>query len=245
MKAGSVLIFCLLATAPSATVASSPGSEFATYRYELTMSKNDKVCEHMGEVYNDNFALPFDYRKFSNIEQFGRGAMPPLPSKYPSSAEFAAVPWKYPKIFTEDGKELFALPVAEFDIDNDGKNEIVVKTQFFDGTPDGSEMLRIFRQGQLDLERTVTWKELSTGQDDKGRPTIIQWGAIMRPFILNQVSYISVYTFSAPASPAQKSAVHEPPQTMEVKRYIRGSLYQDNQMVFDDVCRFNMLRANN
>lgn len=246
MKTGSVLIFCGLVTSLIPALASLPGGEFATYRYELLMSKNDEVCKHMGEVYNNKFARLFDYRKFPKTEQLGSGAMPPLASKYPSSAEFEAVSWQYPRIFTDDGKKSFALPVAEFDIDNDGKKEIVIKTQFFDGTPDGNEMLRIFKQGQLDLQRAVTWKELSTGQGNKDRPGILQWGAIMRPFMLNGTSYISVYNFSAPKSPVRKGAVHQPPQTMEVKKYIRGSLYQeDNPMVFDDVCRFNMLRLNN
>src|SRR3989344_4156161 len=73
-------------------------AEYAAYRYELVMSKDDKVCKHMGEVYNNKFKRIFDYRKFSVKEVY---AIPPVVSKYPTSEEFEVVPWRHPTIFTD------------------------------------------------------------------------------------------------------------------------------------------------
>lgn len=222
-----------------------PGDgEFATYRYDLVLSKDDKVCKHMQGVYNWSFARPFDYRGFSDQERLH--SMPPLPSKYPTSEEFEVVPWQYPKIFTDDGTKIYALPVAKFDVDNDGKLDTVIKITFF-STPSGpSDEYLVLNDTNLNLKTTITRKELITRQLGKQVPHIVAAGALMRLFILDGVSYFSVYNFSCSDSSAERCWLHQPPQTMEVMRYDGGGIetFQETKPIaMEHICKFNMIRV--
>lgn len=212
-------------------------AEFATYRYDLIMSKDDKVCKHMDHVYNTKFSRPFDEFRFSPAER--EHSMPPIFSKYPTSGEFEAVHWQYPKIFTMDGKTFFSLPVAKLDINNDGQKEIVIKSAFFSGSY-GDE-LRVFSDDTLRLTKPITWRQLSTGQDNKGRPSIIHSGAILRPFVLNGITYLSSYSYYQPDY-EQKAPIYSPPEIMTVQKYIKGSVSRDTPIQLEDICKFNMTR---
>lgn len=78
--------------------------------YGLAMSKNDKLCKHMDEIINEDVKIRSDF----------------IPENH---AVFQAIDWK---IITNGkpgigGKPDFQYQLAKFDIDNDGKNEWVIK----------------------------------------------------------------------------------------------------------------------
>lgn len=215
-----------------------PAGEFCTYHFTLLMSKDDKVCQHMDGVYNWSFTRMFDYRGFTSKQAMG------IESTYPTSEEFEAVPWQYPKISTDDGKVFHSLPVAVFDINNDGKKEIVIKAGLNDGSYDSYEYLLSYQDGEFDLNRQTSRTELFQGQNGKGKPLSIDDGAaILRPFILNGVSYLSSYHYSRRTEPPGRGRVNQPPQTMWVKKY-KGGGSKEQPLLLENICEFNMIRVN-
>lgn len=86
-------------------------SEFAQgVEYRLLMSKNDKVCKHMLTMFNQDLA------------KFGT-------EKYDEHEEFRSIGWKKETVTRMDGdREVMDLvEVAKFDIDNDGKMNLVFR----------------------------------------------------------------------------------------------------------------------
>lgn len=92
-----------------------PSISFAD-EYVLVMSKEDNVCQHMLKIYNE------DLKKYGGI-------------KYDEHEEFKAIKWEKKRYFTTypDGKKDYSIMdyrsvvMSRFDINNDGKEEIVVK----------------------------------------------------------------------------------------------------------------------
>ncbi len=88
--------------------------------YVLVMSKEDNVCQHMLKLYNE------DLRKYGEI-------------KYDEHEEFNAIKWEEKKYYTTypDGKKHYPMSppdtvlISRFDINHDGKEEIVVKQAGF------------------------------------------------------------------------------------------------------------------
>ncbi|MCL4536255.1 MAG: hypothetical protein M1610_01480 [Nitrospirae bacterium] len=84
--------------------------------YVLVMSKEDNVCQHMLGLYNE------DLRKYGKIQ-------------YDEHEAFTVIKWEEKKYYTTypDGKKHYpmSLPdtvlISKFDINNDGKEELVVK----------------------------------------------------------------------------------------------------------------------
>ncbi|CBK40118.1 protein of unknown function [Nitrospira defluvii] len=86
-------------------------SEFAQgVEYTLLMSKNDKVCKHMLTMFNQD------------LVKFGT-------EKYDEHDEFRLIGWKKETVTRMDGdREVMDLvEVAQFDIDNDGKMNLVFR----------------------------------------------------------------------------------------------------------------------
>lgn len=106
--------------------------------YVLVMSKDDSVCQHMLKIYNE------DLRKHGKIE-------------YDQHEEFTAIKWEEKKYYTTfpDGKKHYSMSpqetvlISRFDINNDGKEEVVVKKEsFFKGI--SSENLYYFKGENAD-----------------------------------------------------------------------------------------------
>jgi hypothetical protein len=115
--------------------------------YVLVMSKDDCVCQHMLKIYNE------DLREYGEI-------------KYDQHEEFKAIKWEEKTSYTtyQAGKKRYfstgpdTVLVSRFDINNDGTEEIVVKSESsFKGIlSDGlyyftGESADYFKDGEFDV----------------------------------------------------------------------------------------------
>lgn len=212
--------------------------ETCSYRYELVLNKNDKVCKHMKQVFDEKFARPFDLYGFS--EKQTRETLFPIYSHYPSSDEFEMVVWRNLNVVREktDGTTFpWIVPIAEFDIDNDGEAEVVIKDDWFNGERDSQETILIFKRDEIDPKQLTKWSEL-VGQPGK-RPRAIGNGErIIRTFIFDGMSYLMMYE-------AAGRGAFWGRQTMWVRQYKGGGrVYhpEETPLEIEDICKFNMIR---
>jgi len=132
-------LLCLL---PVVGVAkASPIGDFDTYVYKLELNANNKLCRHMERVYNTEFRRPWDYRDRSMRDAFPRlegvetdelARSDLRYSAYPTTPEFEAIEWREGRKEWPNASSGRIRPilVAEFDIDNDGRTDLVVKGGF-------------------------------------------------------------------------------------------------------------------
>jgi len=109
MKAKKILLVLFLLFIPSLGFADE---------YVLVMSKDDNVCQHMLKLYND------DLKKYDMV-------------KYDQHEEFNSIKWENKKYYrTHEDKKIYPVRsyeanttvlISEYDINNDGKKEIVIK----------------------------------------------------------------------------------------------------------------------
>ena len=199
------------------------------YRYVLEQNTNDKVCHHMDAVYNQHFGYPLKTPPLTTIGSEpdraygpnGRFAFPTFPgvihdnriaavmrySRFPTSPEFDAIKWREGRyrFRAASGLDLREQPmlVAQFDIDNDGRPDTVIKTSFMagywpshDSVEGGEDELFVFLKGEIDLSRVVTYEDLMGGQAGGHRPTMISGGnsrRLIRPFLFDGNAYLSTY----------------------------------------------------
>lgn len=210
--------------------------EQCNYRYELVLNKNDKVCKHMKGVFDWSFRRPFDLREISEKQQ--REGFFPVYSHYPSSKEFDAIAWSKPILIevTHDGKQfLLPAPMAEFDIDNDGENEVVIKRPWFNGAMDSYDSLTVYKKNEIDIDHLTDWKQLFDLQGKQLR-VITTEARIIRPFIFDGRSYLMMYE-------AEGRGAFWGRQTMWVRQYKGGGRNnEETPLKMEDVCKFNMVR---
>jgi len=174
--------------------------EPSQYEYKLLMSKDDQACTYMLTLYND------DLQKYGKIY-------------YSGHPEFTRIQWKYGGYIlrnTESGME-FSIggQFAKFDVNNDGKDELVFKKEvsyrnlfgdeifvFDDTTLDfthGLEFtvheMRNFKgikyniQGHYTIDTTlIDRKNLTEYHTEKNDITLF----MVNPFLLNGVYYVSM-----------------------------------------------------
>ena len=199
-----------------------------TYRYELVMNKEKEnggsVCTHMLSLYNA------DFQEIGRIEY----------SKHP---EFSAFNWKQMDNLSEAlADKQGEIWLSRFDIDNDGKVDLIVKVQWsLHGTlgdelyiysdSEGSPPLReVF--GVEDLERRngeiiadVTY-DLDGISDSKERPMIVA-PYILAPFQYKGRTYISGTDHGAEF----EHAIYEREVTYEnwlvIARYKKGTVLEN------------------
>jgi hypothetical protein len=204
--------------------------ELEQYRYVLDTSADTKVCSHMQRVYNSNFRYPWKrpfLTKRVDDPEYGANSpysFPKLPgvahdalaafamsfSRKPSSPEFEAIEWREGRIDygqpAGDGPAL----VAEFDIDNDGKQELVIKSGFVrtyesDGGRGGWDYVYVLWSRRMqDLPNPIP---LSTASGRTGQATLASGRTgqatltlspefpyrFIRPFRLDGTTYIATY----------------------------------------------------
>jgi hypothetical protein len=250
LAAQAVILVTSLFFARSATAA----YEGATFEYRLVFSNDDKVCKHMEKVYNKHFRRwEFsDYFKkrldFQNMTKEERFRFKTRFSFYPTSPEFDAVRWQTHE-YMAGTKRLRPILVTDLDINNDGEKEIVIKRQHFNGGPDSFEELLVYNKGQFDLDTVPSARVLSQGQPGKEKPRVIGWGnmGIIRPFIFDGQTFLSIYTYYVPPPP-NKAEPGIPPHWMWVKKYRGGGKVwpgEETPLLLDDICKFDMPRINN
>ena len=217
-----------------------------SYDYKLVMNKNPKLCKHMEEVYKTHFKRPWDLEPLGGWEQLlknDRVLLKTAYSRYPTSPEFSAIEWKDYMYKDEFGDR--PLLIAEFDIDNDGTKDLVLKPSFFSGgNPDQWEFLLIFQPGELNLDQSLSRRDV-WGEGKALRPKVISDAAVMRPFLFNGIAYLSWYDFYRYDLGEPKTPAHQPPEFMEIKKYKGGGIIGQREklpLLLENICKFEMIR---
>ncbi|HIJ90692.1 MAG: hypothetical protein OEV89_07980 [Desulfobulbaceae bacterium] len=253
------------------------------YRYELEVNNDATVCQHMGKVYNAYFRQPwkhhgsgskeyeegglYTFPKLPGVEHSARAAFAMRYSKWPSSPEFDAVPWREGQsaIIIPPGTSLYNSPpdkvqyscvlIADFDIDNDGRVETVVKDDFMGGGPQtefhSGDSFSIFTRGSIDPATLTSNDRFSQYRTDGIQPRHLA-EFMARPFIFNGRTYLSGYR---PWWKIAEDGVARIPSSYgypdreftEVFRYRGGGEhvpegrgYGNTPLQMDLVCRFRM-----
>lgn len=227
--------------------------EGATFEYRLVFSNDDNVCKYMEKVYNKHFRR-WDFSSyfkkrldFQNMTREERFRFETRFSFYPTSREFERVDWQI-REYMSGTKRVRPILVTNLDIDNNGTKEIVIKRQHFNGGPDSFEELLVYNKGQFDLDTVPSARVLSQGQPGKEKPRIIGWGnmGIIRPFIFDGQTFLSIYTYYV-APPPNKAEPGIPPHWMWVKKYRGGGKVwpgEETPLLLDDICKFDMIAVN-
>jgi hypothetical protein len=143
-------------------------------------------------------------------------------SKYPSSPEFDAIDWREGRSFFREAPDKLAPTlVAIVDIDNDGEKDLVIKTQFMlsprpggGGSPGGEDAIFVLPVGAIDLRllleknkmfrltdeltpSLLSYMTLHYSNEDRpkelGKDHNRMWATLIRPFVLDGKTYLSVY----------------------------------------------------
>jgi hypothetical protein len=227
--------------------------ELRTYKYKLVFGSDQRVCEYMEGVYNKNFSR-WDFSNYFNkrfdfpsMTQEERFRFKTRYSFYPTSPEFDAVNWQI-REYMSGTKRVRPILLTHLDIDNNGTKEIVIKRQHFDGGPDSFEELLVYNKGQFDLDTVPSARVLSQGQPGKEKPRVIGWSnmGIIRPFIFDGQTFLSIYAYYVPPPP-NKAEPGIPPHWMWVKKYRGGGKVwpgEETPLLLDDICKFEMIAIN-
>lgn len=210
--------------------------EEQTYSYQLEQGKGKDVCEHMTKVFNSNFKQPWNversdaninplifgksldqtFERLPGVDYNKRFALKMLLSKYPSSPEFEAVPWKDGRICWVAGKQypncdhIGTDLIVELDINNDGHKEWLVKSLFLTRKPTSNDKqfpeaddLTIFPESGFDPAQLITEKELAYGQKDGYLPKKLGMNIdpgystfLLRPFVYKDRIFLAAYQTS-------------------------------------------------
>ena len=128
-------------------------------------------------------------------------------SKLPTSPEFTSTAWsegRY-RVSTSLSANHANQPflVGEVDIDNDGRPETLVKSSFMqnfwpshDSVEGGEDTIFVFREGDIDLNKTIKFQDFFNGQAGKRKPIMISGSyerRLIRPFVFDRIVYLSAY----------------------------------------------------
>ena len=135
--------------------------------YVLVMSKDDNVCQHMLGLYNE------DLRKYGEI-------------KYDQHKEFIAIKWEKQKSYFESyeakGLKEHDTLISKFDINNDGKPEIIIKDEHRTVRGIDADGLYIFRENDFN-----DFKDKVVINQDFADKAVGAWGYVFnkKPFRAN------------------------------------------------------------
>lgn len=190
------------------------------YKYILVLNHKPELCQHMGKVFNRDFAhlwdsvpdqlyqpdatssLPTLFPPLPGVEQTKEFAFAVRYSRYPSSPEFDAVRWQFGQIQLGtklDGTANFQpLLVAHFDFDNDGHIDTVTKMGFTRGYGEltmprdtgNTEYLSVWRS-QADAD--VNPDSAKVEKESPGERSALVTGGYIRPFIYKGRNYVARY----------------------------------------------------
>lgn len=126
--------------------------------------------------------------------------------------------------------------IAHFDIDNDGVDDTVVKTEFTHGdnavlaageSGDVGENILVYHDRKVTPTATTTIAELAAGSETLGKPDWI-FGHLSRPFIYAGKSYMASYGQGPFGKPTKQSRLNAkaglpPMERMFISAYSWGS----------------------
>jgi hypothetical protein len=182
-------------------------------------------------------------------------------SKFPTSPEFEAIYWREGRLWIEGGKpediSLEPMLVADFDIDNDGEVEAVFKVSFMSefvtegfSNPYSADydQLELFPKGGIQLKGIPNRGEVVHGQINGPKPNLIL-GRQLRPFILDGVTYISIYEPVWPADKLERLPTGDslvPAQEyLNIKKYRGGGQFVNfgkyTELDLQPICRMSMI----
>jgi hypothetical protein len=226
--------------------------ETNTYHYELVENLDDAVCSRMNEVYNREFKQPWNFRAFFRSQypqvahhHYDVAPLGPITDEdrflwamryalYPMSPQFEAVSWRLATLQTGIGNLRMPIRLSEIDLRNDKKPVLVVQVAFygFGDSKGASDILNVQQSGSLPKKDIYTSQEILNGKE-----TIT--GDILRPLILDGLTYLSEYRSSA--TDEDFPLRHIEPEAMLIKKYIGGQR-QGAPMNAELICKFDMQR---
>lgn len=217
------------------------------------------------------------YPKYPGVEEFVFSTLGYSYSRRPSSPEFDAISWrsalridrsptdapplsvceqyrKEKKMSPKGTRCFFSLLIADFDIDNDGRAETVLKDMFMTGNPLSKhysyDHYYIFPQGTVDPWEFAYGTQFRDQYEKFGSwPRVLSVEVFMaRPFILNGASYLSSYHrwWKNEEEHDDPKFFGEPDREyMEIYKARSGELkpktrYSPAQYEMDLICRFIM-----
>ncbi|HXZ92884.1 MAG TPA: VCBS repeat-containing protein [Burkholderiales bacterium] len=238
------------------------------YQYKLEIGKGAKVCEHMARLYNTRFKQPWAFTlsnppgpSFARLPGVATRAdsyerLGILLSRYPRSGEFDAIDWREGEYLWDARRPQSMRPalVAVFDINNDGRPDLVVKASFMNsfypaggGAAGGNDQLFILPDRKIDADHPLTGEELYderlTGKAARIEYDLLGFGArLIRPFIFEGTTYLSVYEQFAMFEPKERR------ERMWVLKYQSGGHNWGKgkwePLELAKVCRFRMIAHN-
>jgi hypothetical protein len=246
------------------------------YVFRLEKNRDQKVCRHMAGVYKKDFREPWNHRERPLDDAFAKlSYVEPVKvlqnqlwfSAYPQAPEFDAIAWREGRSFFA-GEPVQSAPtlVSEFDIDNDGEPDVVIKTQFAlsiapggGSSPGGMDALWVFKRGGVDLSKPLEMDTVYAARGehsprqlsyvtlrytDRDRPGVfgleheVMAAKIIRPFLLEGKTYLSVYVQWAVLDPKARR------EWMWVMQYRGGGRNfgkgKWEPAEVDTLCRFKM-----
>ena len=242
-----------------------------TYRFQLQSGKRAPVCEHMAKVYTTSFRNTWDftletppgplYPLLSGTKQMEYSSSELVAlyfSRYPSSREFEAIHWQIGRYLDDSPMASRTHPVrpmlvARFDVDNDGKEDVVAKVAFMfspepagQGADGGEDELFVFDESQFAWNRPLKSSELLNRPGNSRlsliAPLTLRMSAReIRPFIYDGQTYLSVYEAENYFDEKRRK------EQMWVVKYKGGGDYLGNgnwqPLNVERICRFRMFAS--
>lgn len=280
VRGGQAFVAILAAWLSLVTPATAGGSD--QYRYMTTESKNDRVCRHMLEVYNRDFAYPwktpalaaignpdraygpegrFSFPRLDGVVHDNRATWIMRYSKLPASPEFTATTWREgryrvsTRLGANHGDQPFL--VGQVDIDNDGRPETLIKSSFmqnfwpsYESVEGGEDTIFVFREGDIDLSKTIGFQDFFNGQPGKRKPIMISGSyerRLIRPFDFDGIVYLSTY------EQVWEDGEYSGPDTRLLGEFINVLRYRGggenlgggnwSPLDLEQVCRYRMVAA--
>jgi hypothetical protein len=237
------------------------------YKYRTEIGGDTPECKQMARVYNLAFGEPFKflvsdsssdpYPRFSGIErqQLRAFEVGMLLSRHPRSPEFDRIQWREGRLqWTSSDKSAAPMLAANFDIDNDGKDELVIKVSFMfsfypagTGAPGGEDELLVIKGGAFDFSKPVSAEALYDASRNRHVSRIAADllglnARLIRPFIHGGKTYLHIYEQDAMTNDKERR------EFTHILQYEGGGTRTPSgewtALKVRHVCRFRMVLTN-
>ena len=216
---------CLLLVFVASPASTAFGGDRDRYRYIPAKRNAANVCPHMHRVLNKNFVYPwkrpslvrlvddpiygknsrFSFPKLLGVFHDDQKTLAMSYSRLPTSPEFDAIHWREGRVRDRLGSSEveMAILVADFDINNDGQKETVIKNAFMldyyvGGGSGGEDMLYVFPLLEKTPALSTKWESMLSGEVGGGKPALITLAPgvpyrLIRPFLYEGSIYLLGY----------------------------------------------------